>query len=215
MAIIIDKHKFSFFFVPKVACTSIKYMCFEIENGRPFEPYVANGVTRYVHEAVYPGRRFPDVPHGAIKAHVRLAMVRDPIARFLSCYSNRVVHHKELSVRKAGPALKKLGLKPDPTLGEFADRFGLYRKCSDSIRHHTAPMVRFIGKEPEYYEAVYNLRDIDRCVARISEVVGRPLELGRHQTGGPKLSESDLTAAQIDRLRQFYAADYTAYGAYL
>ncbi|MCA0922806.1 sulfotransferase family 2 domain-containing protein [Pseudooceanicola nanhaiensis] len=215
MAIIIDKHKFSFFFTPKVACTSIKYMCFEIENDRPFEPFMANGVMKYVHEAVYPGRRFQDVQHAAIKDHVRLAVVRDPIARFLSCYSNRVVHHKELSVRKAGAKLKQFGLKPDPTLEEFANRFGAYRKCSDSIRHHTAPMVNFLGKDPGYYENVYNLRDIGQCVERISQIVGRPLELGRHQTGGPKLSVDDLSPAQIDKLKQFYAVDYNNYGTYL
>lgn len=215
MAIIIDKHKFSFFFVPKVACTSIKYMCFEIENGRPFEPYMANGVMKYVHEAVYPGRRFWEVPHKAIEDHVRLAVVRDPIARFLSCYSNRVVHHQELSFNKAGPRLKKFGLKPDPTLAEFANQFGIYRKCSESIRHHTAPMSNFLGKNAEYYTEIYNLKDIGACVDRISAIVGRPLELGRHQTGGPKMSESDLTPAQIDKLKQFYAVDYNTYGSYL
>ena len=43
MPVILDDHKLSYFFVPKVACTSLKYMFFQFENGRRFQRFQANG----------------------------------------------------------------------------------------------------------------------------------------------------------------------------
>ena len=46
MPVILPDHKLSYFFVPKVACTSLKYMFYEVENGRRFEPFRINGNPR-------------------------------------------------------------------------------------------------------------------------------------------------------------------------
>ncbi len=83
MTVFLWKHKLSYIAVPKVACTSVKAMLFEVENGRPFQRCVANGKVFHVH-LYYPTLQFTDLPRARIADHARFALVRDPIGRFLS-----------------------------------------------------------------------------------------------------------------------------------
>ena len=206
-------HKLSYVSIPKVACTSIKRMFFEIENGRRFEPFKINGQDMHIHK-LYPRMSFSDLPHARMANNTRLTLVRDPIKRLLSCYSNRVVHYKELSLKKAGPALKKAGLKPNPDLSLFLERFEDYRAASYSIKHHSRPMVALIGRDPAYYDEVYSLAQIDAFAERVGKIVGRPVQLPHGQTGGPKISPDVLTTAQVDFIRNYYAEDYAIWGKY-
>jgi hypothetical protein len=206
--------KTSYLAVPKVACTSLKSMFFEVENGRSFEPYVANGRKVHIHN-VYPSLNFSDVPKPRIADHARFALVRDPVKRFLSCYSNRVLHLKELSQANAGAALAGRDLAPDPDLGMFIDRLDDYRAASVSIRHHTNPLVTFLGRDPGYFAGLYRIEQIDTLIRALSDRLGRDLVAGRLQTGGPKLDVGLLTAAQLAQLRARYAEDYRVYGDWL
>ncbi|MEL7188098.1 MAG: sulfotransferase family 2 domain-containing protein [Pseudomonadota bacterium] len=212
MTVILKQHKLFCANVPKVACTSIKRMFFEIENGFPFQPYRANGHVWHIH-AFYKGVLRRDFPESAIAQYRRLAVVRHPIKRFLSAYSNRVVHHKEISesaVRKLG-GFKRPPASPD--LGEFVDRFETYQKIQ-SIGWHCRPMVDFLGHDPNYYQGLYGIHQIDEFLDDVANSVGKRYEVGRYQTGGPKFSPSDLTAKQTAKLEKFYAADYKAFSQY-
>lgn len=212
MPVILPEHKLSYFFVPKVACTSLKYMFYEVENGKRFEPFRINGKLVKIH-GLYPSPLFDDCPHAQMADHTRLALVRDPVERVLSCYGNRVVASKELSEAKAGKKLKELGLKPNPTLQEFIARLKRYRKAHRSIAHHSRPLSDFLGKNPDYFTRIYPLREIGSFVEEVSKIVGRPLEAERLQTRGPKFSpETDLTEEERAKIRRIYAEDYEIFG---
>lgn len=109
MAAILDDHKLFYASVPKVACSSVKRMFYEIENGVAFDKIVANGKRYYVHH-FYPGILRNTYPEARIADYRRLCLVRDPIKRFLSAYGNRVVFHRELTPRtvKAAGRFKRL-----------------------------------------------------------------------------------------------------------
>ena len=206
-------HKLSYVAIPKVACTSVKLMFFEIENGRPFEPFKINGQAKHIHH-FYPGLDFDKQPHAKMAGNTRLTLVRDPLQRLLSCYSNRVVHHKELSEANVGGNLKKAGLKPDPDLSLFLQHFDAYRAAAQSIYHHSRPMTDFIGTDPGYYDTVFSLSQIGDFVQRVEQIIGHPVRLRHAQTGGPKISRDVLTPAQVDFIHEFYAQVYAIWGKY-
>lgn len=215
MSVILAKHKLFYASVPKVACTSIKHMFFEFENGRPFTPYIANGQNRNIHNAVYKGLFREKYPEKRIANSHRVALVRDPISRFLSAYSNRVVFHKELSRDKAGPKLKALGLTPNPELDQFIDQLDDYCQAHGSILHHTRPMVDFLGKDPAYFSRLYAFSELSQFVSDMSEHLKTELTLGHKQSGGPKLSRDLLSAAQLQKLEARYKDDFATFKDWL
>lgn len=188
-------------------------MFFELENGFPFKGYMVNGKRRHIHQ-YYASSLWENVPHKRVANFQRVTLVRDPVERFLSAYSNRVVHHKELSPAKTGPNFENKGLEYNPGLDLFIERFEDYYAASGSIFHHMRPMVDFIGEEASYFSKVYNIKDITQFLVDISEHVGVDLTIGRLQTGGPKLKKENLTEPQLTRIKSFYKNDYRAFHNY-
>ncbi len=212
MTVILPDAKLFYASVPKVACTSIKHMFFEYENGFEFRPYTANGRRHHIHNAAYKGLIREKFPERQIADFHRVAVLRDPVSRFLSAYGNRVIFHKELSRTKAGAKLRELGLEPMPSLELFIERLDDYRKAHYSIFHHTRPMVDFLGDDPAYFARLYRMDELDLFVRDMSERLATTLTLPRKQTGGPKFRAEDLTAAQTDIIRRHFARDYEVFG---
>jgi hypothetical protein len=204
----------SYLAVPKAACTSIKVMLFAYENQRPWQPFKANGRTFHIH-TVYRTLEFTELPTARIARHERLAVLRDPVKRLLSSFSNRVLHHRELSAQHAGPVLARHGLPPDPDLGQFIDRLEDYAAAVPSIFHHTRPMVDFLGVDPDYFAGLYTIERLDDFLAHLSRRLGQAMTLPRLQTGGPKLDPSILTGPQLAKLKKRYEVDYDLYGGWL
>lgn len=214
MTIIIAKKKLAFFSIPKVACSSIKTALFEVENGFPFQPFFANGVYCHIHSAAYPSRSFAFFQNIDLSDYLKLALVRDPVERFLSCYSNRVGYYRELSAQHLGPEVMKTGLTPDPTVHEFVEYLDAYVKASYSISYHVAPMVRYLGTDREFYNRVFKFSEIEQLRQTLSDYVKAEVVFPRLQTGGEKISPDALSAAEVNKIKEFYAEDYDVYGDY-
>lgn len=214
MSAFLPQHRLSYISVPKVACTSVKHVFYQAENGQTFKPFQANGVQRHIHH-LYPGYRFDQLPHDRIAGHHRVAVVRDPLQRLLSCYSNRVVFHRCLSEEKVGPALAVAGLTCDPDLGEFLDRFDEYRAVSGEVSHHSNPLIHSLGEDPAFYGKIYAISQLAEFVSDINTRLGKDLKIGHSQAGGPKLQVADMSEAHRARFTERFAADYRIYGRYL
>ncbi|WP_157933077.1 sulfotransferase family 2 domain-containing protein [Roseovarius salinarum] len=214
MTAILAKADFAYISVPKVACTSIKHFLFEVENGRSFEPFVANEKKRDVHN-LYPGKLFTDLPMKRLELCDRYAVVRDPVARFLSCYSNRVVFYKQLSEKHLPEEALAEGLVPDPDIHTFVRDFRNYRRHVQSIRWHSRTLVSSLGEDPSYYARIFNMETLSEFEALMQERFKVSFGLGRFQTGGPKLKLEDLTESEIASIREFYAVDYKVFGKFL
>lgn len=111
MSVFNYKHKISYYPVPKCACTSLKLVFFRIENGYDFRNFRVNGKMRYIH-SFYASRKFANARDLDGDDHFRFAVVRDPVERLLSCYSNRVLYYRELSARKLSPEATAAGCRP-------------------------------------------------------------------------------------------------------
>ena len=214
MSAFLWKHGLSYVSAPKVACTSLKHLFFEIENGRPWQSFAANGKRYYIHR-FYPGLPFADLPHERIGEHQRLCAVRDPVTRILSCYANRVVHHRDLQRRPFTEEMCAAGLSREPSLESFTLNLETYCQHFSSIRQHARPLVHFLGHDPSWYHGIYPLRALEDFRAHVEAVVGHAPALGHRQTGGPKLSPEDLGEKARRHIEAIYAEDYAIWGRWL
>lgn len=210
----VTKHKIAFVAVPKTACSSFKHLFFQLENRRPFKTFRANNRAYNVH-TIYPSRYFEkNYRFSEFDDYFKFLIVRDPVKRLLSSYSNRVVHYKNLAKWALGPEAIKAGARPDPGLVEFVDKLDLYREHSGNIRHHTDPVSAFSGPDLSRFDAVYPIEQLDRCAAKLSEIIGQQIAIPHEQSGGPKLSLDDLPDAQLRKVVAFYRDDYALLSEY-
>ncbi len=194
--------------LPKVACTTLKELVFRLAHRQPFGAELGGGAN-HVHR--YFDLRQQDI--GA--AGWRFTVVRDPIKRFLSGYSNRVLHHRELSSEFLGRQALRFQpdpavFLPDPSLDHFIEHLDTYR-CVPTIDHHFAPMAEVLAPLPSY-DRVYAFEELDTLFADLAERTGLPVDAPHLQRGGPKIGLSDLSPAARDRLAAYYAGDYQLLG---
>lgn len=208
-----------YFPVPKVACTSIKHAILEhndpalsarIPAPEPIRLSLWRS-GRHVHD-VYPSRRFrPYYP--LCFAHLRwFCVVRDPLLRFLSNYSNRVLHSGDLK-RTDAEAFRAEGLSAEPDLEEFTARLEDYARLNRSIAHHTRPMTAYLGYDPARYDRIFSMKELAALPAYCAEA-GAMITLPHKQTGGPKIAPDMLSVAAEQKIRRYYAEDYRIWGRY-
>lgn len=212
MTVILPQYQLAYFAVPKVACTTIKTKLFQVENCTDLEGLTVNGQALPIHR-LYPTREFSEIDHARIAPFCRLAIVRDPIARFLSAYRNRVLEKNELvrSQRSTTLAAKGLPLKPD--LSTFIAHIEDYSVVRGII-HHVSPLTTFLGKNPGYFERIFDISEIGHFLEFASKITGRELCVSHHNvstiSGG-----TTVTPAEEARLRSFYEEDYEIYGRFM
>lgn len=210
LAIIVDKIKLAYFPAPKVACTSLKLMFYQVENGRNFEKSIINGEVFHIHHH-YPAIRFDMSRHERMSGLERVCVVRDPVSRFISSYTNRVIFHGELDESRLPAKAIAKGAKPRPSLEEYVERIELYRKYSKSIRWHTEPQVTFYGGDKRYFQKVYGMSELESFRGYVSERLGEEVELPHAQSGGPKISKEDLSSNAMRKIREMYSEDYDVF----
>ena len=215
MAVELTQFNTVYFPVPKVACTSIKHLLYLIEHGEPFQETVVDGKVQHIHATVYGTPSFFDVDHARYAGHFRFAVVRDPVARLLSAYTNRVVFYHELSERVIDADLAaRLGVRPDPSIEEFIDGIDKYRFLSRSIWHHTEPQSVFLGPDLGYFDKVYRLSELSQMMEELCRRTGMALELPHEQSGGPKLDAASLAPRSLRRAVEYCSGDYALLRGY-
>ena len=164
---------------PKCGCTSTKIMI-----------YKALGGTISDEEDIH--LRFPTPTFTRRAAHIKFCIIRDPVERFLSAYSNKVVHH---------------GIIPFVEFDDFIDNFQKYYNGHKGINHHFRPQVVFIGRFPNYHNRILSLSQMPSVSEFLSEIIGKPVKLEKRQTGGNNRKPVP-TKKQIDFIESLYKDDY-------
>lgn len=208
------EQKVSYYAVPKCACTSLKHYFFELENGFRFSKFRVNGTVKQIH-GVMPTLIFEKNLAMDRDDHARFSVVRDPVDRLLSCYSNRVVYYRELSERHLSQEAIQAGLVPNPSLSEFIRMLETYRKYSASIYHHSNPIVMFLGGDINHYTRVYSMSDLREFIEHMTDLSGKKIDLRHEQSGGEKIKRSELSRAEIRKIEMIYKRDYDAFGSLL
>ena len=123
---------------------------------------------------------------------IKLAIVRDPIDRFLSAYNNRILWHQDndfqnLSIKGVISNLKQKNFK----------------------NLHFLPQTFFLGKNPDYFTKISIMPSIDGITDEICNFFEKKISLKQIQTnhGLNPLSKAELED-HIDDLKMIYEEDY-------
>jgi hypothetical protein len=184
-------------------------MLFFLEQGRNFEKYVDSAGRKHnIHNTVYPTLNTSEDNWASAANMHRIAIVRDPVDRFISSYLSRVIQFKELSEASidAGKATL-LGVTPDPSLDQFIDNLELYRILSGSIKHHTDPQSSFLGHTLEYFDKVYKFEELYVLESDLRERTGVSVVLP-HMVKGPTGENPSISAKRVRKIIEVYSGDY-------
>lgn len=219
----------AYYAIPKVACTSIKSCLHELEHGAPFER-AASGKTLH---ATYPSRQF-DRQQYALHADLwKFAVVREPIRRLLSAFTNKGGQLGWVEVRRqnrkeaakglfglfAGQKRKKRGkpdalpdsmnglsLTPDPN--EFFEQFPAYFETFHVVRQHTYPHAYFLGDDLRRFDKVYRIEALTELETDLSERLGQNVTVPRSNPSDRKITLDELSPKAVRVLHETTRADY-------
>ncbi len=194
MPVILEDHKIAFFNVPKAASTSLKHAFYIVQHGKPFEngDFGAGNIHK-LYKVKVPVTR-EDIE--ALDGYWKFTVLRDPVKRMLSAYSNRVLHHRDMhKMPRARLRAALRGLSLTPSVDMFLRKIERYRDFSYSIRSHTGPVSTFVGPDLSLLDAVYRTDELPRLAADLSARIGQNVEIPHLQTGGPKIAFEDLGPA--------------------
>lgn len=133
----------------------------------------------------------PSVDH-----KIRLVVKRDPVKRFVSGYTNRVLHHNKLN-----------GLKPD--ISEFIKRFDHFYKSYSDIETHFKPQVFFFGLDKSIFTHIFDTSEMHLVKELFEDTYKRKFPELQLQQGGNK-QRPELTKEQEAWIQKKYEADYAA-----
>ena len=231
MAVVCKTLNLVYFDVPKVACTTLKTWFWEVENGRPFpKPTLPARILRLMKGGGPPlYRSIHSVPGYTTKSHARiraeagdnleafagietLAVVRDPVARLFSAWSNKA-GAAIFAARGETEDLRNMLLDTDPDFGTFIDNLDAYRSVSRPVRAHTQSYEWHLGPRLDAYDHIFEMEQMPALDAFLTARRGRPADLGqRNASGGMARPPGTLSPAQVDRLGEITAPDYAWLG---
>jgi Sulfotransferase family len=195
--------KIGYRYIPKIACTTIKYALFELEEKKK---YSAQDASENIHKYVVK-EKTSSMDH----CERRFLVIRDPIKRFLSAYGNRVTFHKELSEEKVLKSSKENYHRIpffNPSLNQFVNNFEVYLNVR-SIFHHAKPISSFLGeKDLTYFSDIFKIEELPLFKEELCGLFGRDVSFGHRQTGGDKFFLKDLSVRQVKKLLKYYREDY-------
>jgi hypothetical protein len=193
---------FGFKFLPKSASTSVLKALYYLNHDQIF---CAKDHGFGVH-------RWGRINSGKLSTvNNRVIVIRDPVRRFLSGYSNRVNFHQSLSkkaMEKNRPnALPKIEVF-NPTLSEFINSFSLYMQVK-TIDHHFRPISGHLTGVPlSFYNHVVKIEEAAGIKDILIQIFGKDFEFTREQATGEKIPIGALTYQQLSKITEFYTSDY-------
>jgi len=206
-----------YFPVPKVASTTLKQFIYEVNHGEPYRDQQDTDADRskhiHTHDRAFEAIAFDNVELASIAQKRRVAVVRDPIERILSAYSNRVLFHGELSPSSIDTkSAELLGVPANPSLSEFIQYLSEYRELSRPIAHHTDLQKTFLGSDPGYFEEIFPIERLPNLADLINKAAGTNVDIGHAQRSKKKIPTWDLSSRQRSELIEYCLEDYQLLG---
>jgi len=223
MPITSDRTRLYYHDVPKIACTSLKILFWELENGRKF-PHRTSTPTffrRAMHHLGLPGAAGTPRIHATEGYQTRswkasaapppgyetLVVLRDPVERLYSAWKNKA-RSRVFSARDELDDLTNEGLPHDPDLGTFIEMFDEYRQVSRPVRIHTNHYSWHLGPDIEYFDHVFTLQDMGSLIAFLATRAGTNLAMPHRNKSAKKERSDKLSKPQLNRLAKITEPDY-------
>ncbi|MFW2590125.1 sulfotransferase family 2 domain-containing protein [Sagittula sp. SSi028] len=193
--------------IPKAACSSVKAALASIDENSPITLEDIQNNDLVVHEHYKTSRHRPHrwEPY-CDGTWWRFSVVRDPLKRLLSVYTNRVVALRELHNSRRIRAQSALTPDPDPDF--FFQNLKEYMALSSSIKHHALPAWLFIGPQPINFDRIYRTDELGLLADDLSEKAGKQVTIPKLNKSEKSLEIGDLNAKTVDFLREHLAPQY-------
>jgi len=134
---------------------------------------------------------------------MRIAILRDPIKRFVSCYNDRIVNKNKQGTRDYVTDIEY-----------FITNINEIRSKSLDIKNHSQLQYSSIGPI-DMYTNIFTITQLDtefkKLIESYSDTNNIPLFRNKHSNKAPKL---ELTNNQISRIKDIYAVDYQMYNSF-
>lgn len=132
---------------------------------------------------------------------IRVAIIRDPIERFVSSYRDRVLKRNKDGTREY--------IK---TFDYYLENIDDIRNRSRDIRNHTQSQVDSIGPNLENYTHIILTKNIDtEFVPLVEDISGTKNIPFFKEKNSSKAPQVELTQSQINKIKILYKEDYIAF----
>ena len=201
MPICFDSQKVCFFPIPKTASTSIKSMLFPNQD----DPELLHKETRAVDFLTLTNR-----DHEKFSTWQKLAVIRDPIERVISCYRQKILNTGNL--RKAFIEKGNVHtLSEAPDFNEYINRFDLYNSTSGMIRHHVRPTIFFLGKNPNYFTRIYKISEINLLEKHLQQTLNTQFNIKKKNNTSTNSDKIYFKREAFNKLKNIFKEDYEIY----
>ena len=139
----------------------------------------------------------PYFPFKKVDTDEKCCLVRDPIKRFISCYKNRILFHKDRDF---------LNHSLDMVIEKLENNMFENR--------HFLPQNYWLGQDLKYFSIVANTSNIKNFVDGINNFFQKKIDFPKLQMSGKEFQTS-LNSSQIEKLKKIYSDDYDLIGEML
>lgn len=210
MVIAIKEPGLAYAAVPKAGCSSVKEMLAEIDP--EFTQPAPSENNHATFHTAYPTRRWRGDHFQRHENAFRFTVVRDPIKRLMSVYTNRVVDMKDLHKSRK---LRNRGVLPlDPDPDTFFANLKRYARLSSVIKHHILPTWMFAGPDLSAYDKVYRTDQMNDLAQDLSAKAGKSVVPRRSNSSRSSLKFDDLKPETQQALRPVLADEYRYLSGY-
>ena len=210
MVVVIQDLKVAYAAVPKAGCSSVKAMLAQLDPQVDVPETVPDN---RLYHSLYPTRRFRRRRFPLAEGMFSFTVVRDPIRRLMSVYTNRVADKRDLYNSRKLRKRRVLPRDPDPDT--FFQNLPLYCRLSSVIRHHVLPTAIFTGRDLNRYDNVFRTDQIDDLAATLGSHCGGDVRPARANRSKSKLAFDDLKPETRDAIRPHLMGEYRHLRGYI
>lgn len=220
----------AFVYLPKVACTSWKLYLWQalghqLPDGFDYRRVHDPTTLPLPYVASLPAERQAEFMAGMANGSIAsYAVVREPRARILSAYLDKIRHHANpdsFFSREVIPAIQSAaGLAPEqrPSFADFLSWIGS-QPHADSLNDHWRPMTQLLGcSEAGAYSRLWRMQEMEQAISFFAELLDCRLpfpsrqQLGERRTYDSQTKIANHFGEREQRLfQQLYAADLQLY----
>ena len=211
MAVFLEQQDLLFVTIPKVACTTMKAYLAQCLLRTPYWKSDFGQIHPNVHDFFKVDTCFGQLSEAQRRATFKFALVRNPVDRLFSAYTNKVVNAGVLQNPELSKPLPS-SVPSKPSFDEFVDYIDVYTGHSEFLELHCHALHFFLGERPQIYTRLMDIKQTDEMISELNERFGfSGITRVMNATAGPGFKPTICTKTQGKILTR-YQRDYDLYG---